>query len=320
VHESDLATASLARFGVFELDAERRELRRTGMLIALQGQPFDLLVMLLRRPNELVLRNEIEDKFWAGDRYGDLDGRVNFAIREIRKALDDNADKPHYVATVRNRGYKLIVPVRWSESGKPDVVARSAGQSLDDDAQTDSSRNSPRKRTIQIELEPYRLVLVGLALAVALSFLVLDARRQDHRRQEAHETNIDATAGNGRLVPVITSVTHIGPAPKQRILIIGHGFGTYTAYANQDTPFVAIRDTTTQWAAGRITPANWDEVTLSVSSWTDSEIDVTEFSGAYGKQGWKLRVGDKIEIAVWNPQTRAGPGIYHLNVTEEADP
>jgi len=83
---------------------------------------------------------------------------------------------------------------------------------------------------------------------------------------------------------------------------------------------VAIRDKTARWSAGRIIAVNWDEVTLSVASWTDSEIVVTEFSGAYGTKGWKLGVGDEIEIAVWNPQTHAGPGTYHLNVTKEFAP
>jgi DNA-binding winged helix-turn-helix (wHTH) protein len=305
VHEADLiATSSLARFGAFELDTERRELRRAGMLIALPGQPFDLLVMLLRRPYELVLRHEIEEKFWAGDRYGDLGGRVNFAIREIRKALDDNADKPRYVATVRNRGYKLIIPVRWLETSNSDAAAQGANQSLGSDTPGDSETRSPARKRIVKQLKSRGLIVAGLALTVVLvAGLAILGR-----------------LGNDAVAPVIASVTHIGPVPDQRIVIIGRGFGTHTSYSHQDSGYLAIRDTTAHWAAGRITATNWDEVTLSVASWTDSEIVVTGFSGAYGTQGWKLSVGDKIEIAVWNPQTHAGPGIYHLEVTEEAAP
>ncbi len=306
MHEADLiAASSLARFGAFELDTERRELRRAGMLIALPGQPFDLLVMLLRRPNELVPRKEIEDKLWPEDRYGDLDGRVNFAIREIRKALDDNAEKPRYIATLRNRGYKLIVPVQWSETGKFEAIAQGANEPPGGDAPANSrSHNRTQNRTAAQIGWSRRLIVVGLALTVAVVVgLVIVSR-----------------ARNGTGSPLITSATPVGPVPEQRIVIVGRGLGSYVAYANQDTPYIAIRDKTAGWAAGRIIPQNWDEVTLSVASWSDSEIVVAGFSGAYGTRGWKLSVGDEIEIAVWNPQTQAGPGTYHLHVTAESPP
>jgi hypothetical protein len=149
-----------------------------------------------------------------------------------------------------------------------------------------------------------RLIVAGVALAVALvAGLAVSGRVE-----------------NGTGTPVITSVTPVGPVPEQRIVIVGRGLGSYVAYANQDTPYVAIRDKTAGWAAGRIIPQNWDEVTLSVASWTDSEIVVTGFSGAYGTRGWKLSAGDEVEIAVWNPQTHAGPGTYRLHVSEESAP
>lgn len=164
---------------------------------------------------------------------------------------------------------------------------------------------------VKIETQPTqggvlagRLIVAGVALAVALvAGLAISGRE-----------------GNGTVTPLITSVTSIGPAPDQRIVIMGRGFGTHTPYENQDSGYLAIRDTTAHWAAGRITPTNWDEVTLSVASWTDSEIVVTGFSGAYGTKGWKLSVGDEIEVAIWNPQTHTGPGIYHLNVIKELAP
>lgn len=164
---------------------------------------------------------------------------------------------------------------------------------------------------VKIETQPTqggvltrRLIVAGVVLAVALVAGVAISGRVE----------------NGAVTPVITSVTPVGPVPEQRIVIGGRGLGSYVAYANQDTPYVAIRDKTAGWAAGRIIPQNWDEVTLSVASWTDSEIVVTGFSGAYGTRKWKLSVGDEIEIAVWNPQTHAGPGTYHLHVTAESPP
>jgi hypothetical protein len=112
--------------------------------------------------------------------------------------------------------------------------------------------------------------------------------------------------------PEIVSVTGILPRAHQTIVIKGRTFGHHVPFANMDTPFLAIRDETAHWAAGRIIDRNVDDVTLSISSWTDTEIVVTGLSGAYGQNGWELKPGDEISVAVWNPQTGAGPAIYRL--------
>jgi len=109
-------------------------------------------------------------------------------------------------------------------------------------------------------------------------------------------------------------VSPILPRRDQRIVITGKGFGLHTPYKDADIPFIAIRDTTANWAAGRIIPQNWDEVTLNVESWTDTEIVISGFSGLYGSRGWKLSPGDDIEVAVWNPQSAQGPALYHVTV------
>ena len=115
-------------------------------------------------------------------------------------------------------------------------------------------------------------------------------------------------------VPVISAVNSILPQPRQRIVIQGKGFGLHVPYARTDSPYLAIRDLTAQWAAGRIIPQNWDEVTLDVESWTDNQIIVDGFSGSYGPNGWTLNFADKMEIAVWNPQSGVGPALYHVAV------
>jgi len=117
--------------------------------------------------------------------------------------------------------------------------------------------------------------------------------------------------------PVITSVSAVQAKANQVIDIKGLGLGIHTYYANGDTPYIAIRDLTARWAAGRIIPENWDEVTLNVAYWTDSEIVVTGFAGAYNQHWWRLNPGDQIEVAIWNPQTQAGPATYHLTVDSQ---
>lgn len=113
----------------------------------------------------------------------------------------------------------------------------------------------------------------------------------------------------------IASVSPILPQRDQEIVIRGTGFGMHTPYMHTDSPFLAFRDKTAGWAAGRIIPQNWDEIMVDVKSWEDTKIVLSGFSGSYGGKGWKLSPGDRIEIAIWNPQSGRGPAVYHLTVS-----
>jgi DNA-binding winged helix-turn-helix (wHTH) protein len=55
------------RFGIFEVDLHAGELRRQGVKVKLQQQPFELLAMLLERPGEVVTREEIQKRLWPAD-------------------------------------------------------------------------------------------------------------------------------------------------------------------------------------------------------------------------------------------------------------
>lgn len=104
------------RFGVFELDEESGELRRQGRQLSLQGQPFQVLVMLLGRPGELVSRTEIQKKLWPDGTFVDFDHGLNTAINKIRDALNDSASSPSFVETLARRGYRFIAPVEVTEA------------------------------------------------------------------------------------------------------------------------------------------------------------------------------------------------------------
>lgn len=96
------------RFGIFELDARAGELRKRGMKLRLQGQPLQVLAVLLRRPGELVTREEIRDELWPADTFVDFDHALHNAIARIREALGDSAEAPRYVETLPRRGYRFI--------------------------------------------------------------------------------------------------------------------------------------------------------------------------------------------------------------------
>jgi TolB-like protein/DNA-binding winged helix-turn-helix (wHTH) protein/Tfp pilus assembly protein PilF len=101
----------ILRFGDFELDPHSGELRKRGIRIRFQNQLFELLTLLVERPGELVTREEIRDRLWPREEFGDLDHRLNIAINKIRQALHDSADVPRFVETVPLRGYRFIAPI-----------------------------------------------------------------------------------------------------------------------------------------------------------------------------------------------------------------
>jgi DNA-binding winged helix-turn-helix (wHTH) protein len=99
------------RFGVFEVDAGTGELRRQGVRLRLNAQPFQVLLMLLDRPGALVTREEISRELWPDGTFVDYDHGVNSAVNRIRESLGDTAGSPRFIETLARRGYRFIAPV-----------------------------------------------------------------------------------------------------------------------------------------------------------------------------------------------------------------
>jgi TolB-like protein/Tfp pilus assembly protein PilF len=96
------------RFGLYELDVRGGELRKQGVCVKLQEQPFQILEVLLHRPGEVVTREELRQKIWPSDTFVDFDHGINNAIKRLRAALGDSAEKPRYIETLASRGYRFI--------------------------------------------------------------------------------------------------------------------------------------------------------------------------------------------------------------------
>ncbi len=96
------------RFGAFELDLRAGELRKQGVKIKLQEQPFQILSMLLEHPGEVVSRDELRNKLWPADTFVDFDHSLNKAINKLREALGDSADNPVFIETLAKRGYEFL--------------------------------------------------------------------------------------------------------------------------------------------------------------------------------------------------------------------
>lgn len=103
--------AQIVRFGVFEAALKTGELRKNGLRVPLQGQPFQVLAILLGHSGELVTREELRQKIWPKDTFLDFDHALNTAITKIRIALGDDADSPRFIETLPRRGYRFIGPV-----------------------------------------------------------------------------------------------------------------------------------------------------------------------------------------------------------------
>ena len=99
------------RFDNFELDVRTGELRKHGVKLRLQGQPLQVLAALLKRPGDVVTREELRSLIWSADTFVDFDHSLHNAIARLREVLGDSAETPRYIETLPRRGYRFIAPV-----------------------------------------------------------------------------------------------------------------------------------------------------------------------------------------------------------------
>ena len=162
-------TAARFRFGLFEADAESGELRKSGVRLRLQAQPFRLLICLLERPGEVVSREEIQQRLWGTDTIVDFDHSLGTAINKLREALGDSAENPRFIETLARRGYRFIAPV--SASGvlaeeRFGRVLQAEAESHDSSAPAAARRGRPRLRAAGMVLAA--MVLVGCSFIAGL--------------------------------------------------------------------------------------------------------------------------------------------------------
>src|SRR6202522_2656480 len=104
-------TAPVLHFDNFELDLCAGELRKRGVKLRLQGQPLQVLAILLQSPGNLVTREELRNQLWPADTFVDFDHSLHNAIARIREALGDSTQTPKYIETLPRRGYRFIAQV-----------------------------------------------------------------------------------------------------------------------------------------------------------------------------------------------------------------
>jgi TolB-like protein/DNA-binding winged helix-turn-helix (wHTH) protein len=126
---SSPAPVEVVRFGEFEANLRSRELRRNGVRVRIPDQSFEVLLMLLDKPGELVTREEVRNRLWSSETFVDFDHGLNNAVKRLRDALEDSAETPRFIETLPRRGYRfsgaIDPPTRQPVSAVQNVDPRS---------------------------------------------------------------------------------------------------------------------------------------------------------------------------------------------------
>jgi Tol biopolymer transport system component/DNA-binding winged helix-turn-helix (wHTH) protein len=160
------ATPRVVRFGLFELDLDSRELRKSGVKIKLQEQPFQILALLLERPGAIVTREELHKTLWAKDTFVEFDLNLNSAVKKLRQALNDDSENPRFVETLYRRGYRFIAPVNGSDGAAQTQTQPSEGQN-----QSQPEPAAPANNTQTPSPARSRAIVIPAAAAIALALI-----------------------------------------------------------------------------------------------------------------------------------------------------
>jgi DNA-binding winged helix-turn-helix (wHTH) protein/Tfp pilus assembly protein PilF len=184
----DPSKASLPlRFDAFVLDPRAGELYKSGRKIKLQEQPFQILAMLLEQPGQVVTREQLRERLWPEDTFVDFDHSLNTAVKKLRQALNDEANKPRFIETLPKRGYRYVGPTMESgpatEPSRGDeslsIPGEEAGKSEAMSARTAEAAPSPGIRSKFVVPAAILVITLGAAAYFAL-----------HRRSPLTEKDI----------------------------------------------------------------------------------------------------------------------------------
>jgi DNA-binding winged helix-turn-helix (wHTH) protein len=107
------------QFGAFQINAASGELRKHGIRIKVQDQPFQILLLLLERPGEIVDREQIRARLWPENTFVDFDSAISNGVRRLREALNDSAETPRFIETLARRGYRFIGQIATQPPAPP---------------------------------------------------------------------------------------------------------------------------------------------------------------------------------------------------------
>jgi cholera toxin transcriptional activator len=245
------------RFGEFEANERTGELRKRGRRLAVQGQPVQVLLMLLRRPGDLVTRAEIQQALWPDGTFVDFDHGLNTAINKIREALGDSAASPLFVETLAKRGYRFFAPVEVVNAGETSATAAPVGmrENVEESTATATAGNAPESASgfahglltqpDETPQAPHGVVRL-LLLLLQVMYVVFYIEALAHLRGVEHVISIVVTASLRVVILII--VTAAAGIPIRLYLISGAAFRPAGLRKNYLTLFPIIFLLDVLWA------------------------------------------------------------------------
>jgi Tol biopolymer transport system component/DNA-binding winged helix-turn-helix (wHTH) protein len=178
--------ARRVQFGVFEVDRSSGELRRSGVKVRIQSQPFRLLTILLDQPGEVVSRETLQHQLWGGATTVDFDHSLGIAVNKLREALGDSAENPRFVETLARRGYRFIAPVKSLDGGLLSAGHADSGQAHENASGAENATGSAappvsRLRGIRSHLPWLAVGLLAAGLAVSIFLLLRPAAHRPYQ-------------------------------------------------------------------------------------------------------------------------------------------
>jgi DNA-binding winged helix-turn-helix (wHTH) protein len=159
------------QFGPFEVDLHTHELWKDGVRLKLAGQPFQILVMLLSRPGELVSRDDLQKHLWPEDTFSDSNHGLNAAVNKLRETLTDAASDPRYIETLPRRGYRFIGKISY---GTPKIHAERRSEAV-----VSPTTPPPVSIALPMDASTRRAFPIAVALALCLGFIFLGTMKEE---------------------------------------------------------------------------------------------------------------------------------------------
>jgi len=294
----------LVRFEAFEVNLTTGEVRKHGIRLKVQGQPFQVLVMLLARPGKLVTRDEIREKLWPCGTFVDFDNGLNTALSRLREALGDSAESPRYIETLARRGYRWMLPVEGMDTESRRVIALVENPGIE---VVEAQRSSAFPRTAKWTADfPFTKSKRLALLSSILGFLVL-----------AVVVKVSLNL-RSRLPRVIDSsqITNDGSLAGHKVVSDGSRlYFSYFKTGSTESRARALAQVSTQGGETARIPLALEEPVLYDISPTHSELLVGggAFTSTFEQPLWSLplpagsprRVGDILAHgACWAPDGR----------------
>ena len=167
-----LETVRYIRFGAIQVDQQRQEVTSNGTRLKLQGKVYQVLLILLEKPSEVVTREELRHRLWPAESQVNYDANVNTTVNKLRQALGDSSDNPVYIETIPRKGYCFLMqPELSDQAAAPSALANPRLATSNGNPQRQANASEPVNSGLWITLGVIGLILAGMLLGAGLTKL-----------------------------------------------------------------------------------------------------------------------------------------------------